>query len=211
MKLLLGDDHVMFLEALRAGLERRGHEVIGSCDDVDGLVDAVDRQRPDLCVLDVNFSGRSVLEAAAVIRERDPGIALVLLAGFAPPDVWTAFERGRVDAIVNKLCDISVLDRTLHRVMAGERLVERFRRPTQSLPDSRCAALSERELRVVGLLAQGASTSEMAAELDLSDQAARSLTRGVLRKLGVSSRNKAASLAVERFAQRDFLGAQARG
>ncbi len=210
MRLLLGDDHVMFLEALRDGLVRRGHEVIGSCEEVDGLVEAVDLHRPDLCVLDVNFAGRSVLEATAVIRERDPGVALVLLAGYAPSDVWAAFERGRVDAIVNKLCDISVLDRTLHRVMAGERLVERFRRPAPSPSDSRCAALTERELAVMGLLAQGASTSEMAAQLGLSDQAARSLTRTVLRKLGVTSRNKAASLAVERYGQREHLGVQAR-
>ncbi|WP_148615352.1 response regulator transcription factor [Nocardioides rubriscoriae] len=209
MKLLLGDDHVMFLEALREGLVRRGHEVVGSYDQLDHLVDAVAVERPDLCVLDVNFSGRSVLEAATTIRGRDPGIALVLLAGCAPPDVWRAFERGLVDGIVNKLCDISVLDRSLRRVRRGEKVVERFLRPapTSIAPDR--TLLTEREQAVVQLLAEGASNAEIAAELQVSEQSARTLTRAVLRKLGVTSRNKAARLAVDRSDDLEHVGLRA--
>jgi DNA-binding NarL/FixJ family response regulator len=197
MKLVLGDDHRMFLDALTTGLERRGHDVVGSSNHLDGLVELVERWDPDLCVLDVDFDGRSVIGVAAVIRNRKPDVSIVLLSGTATQETWLAFESGVVDGVVNKVCDLSVLNRTLERVRAGERVVERFARPARPRR-STCEAtrLSGRERAVMSLLVRGASTPQMAEELGVSTHTVRTHVQSLMRKLGVNSRTKAASKGV---------------
>lgn len=197
MRLALADDHRMFLDALCAGLAQRGYDVVGSSDQLDGLVDLVETRQPELCLFDVDFGGRTVFEAAATIRERNPGIALVLLTGGASPEVWSAFESRTVDGVVSKLCEISAVIRAIERVRAGERVVERFAVPArrgQSQPVN--TRLSGRERAIVDLLVRGASTEEMSAELEITTHTVRSHVQSVLHKLGVNSRAKAASLGV---------------
>lgn len=197
MRLLLGDDHRMFLEALSAGLEQRGHEVIGSVGQLDGLVEIVERQRPDLCILDVDFAGRSVLGSVAAIRSRAPNTVVVLLTAAVTADVWAAYEQGLVDGVVNKLCDIRVLIRAIERTRSGERVVERFERPRAG-PSRGVVAdrLSRQEHAVLDLLVRGASTEQIAVELGVSTHTVRSHIQGVFHKLGVNSRAKAARAAL---------------
>lgn len=195
MRLAIADDHRMFLDALSAGLVHRGYDVVGSSDDLEGLVDLVESRQPELCLFDVDFGGRSVFQPAATIRERNPGIALVLLTGAATPEVWSAFERRMVDGVVSKLCDISVVTRAIERVRAGERVVERFARPAgRTYSEPVATRLSGRERAIVQLLVRGASTEEMSVELGITTHTVRTHVQSVLRKLGVNSRAKAASL-----------------
>jgi DNA-binding NarL/FixJ family response regulator len=194
MRLVVADDHRMFLDALSAGLVMRGYDVVGTSDRLDGLVELVETWQPEMCLLDVDFGGRSVLETAATIRQRDPGIALVLLTGEATPDVWSAFDLRTVDAVLSKLCDISVVTRAIERVRAGERVVERFSRPARRrFTQPVGTRLSGRERAVVELLVRGASTEEMSAELGISTHTVRTHVQNVMRKLGVNSRAKVAS------------------
>ncbi len=193
MKLVLGDDHRMFLDALGAGLERRGHVVLGMAERLDGLVELVESTRPDLCILDNDFGGRSVVASVAAIRSRQPGVRVVLLAGAAPTEVWTAFDGRLVDGVVNKLCDVAVLNRSIERVCRGERVVERFEHPRlRARAGSAADQLSGQEREVVRLLIRGASTEQIAAELGVSTHTVRSHVQGVFQKLGVNSRAKAA-------------------
>ena len=199
MKLLLGDDHRMFLDALGAGLTRHGHDVVGVSHELDGLVELVLERQPDACVLDVDFAGRTVLDQARAIRTQAPQVSIVLLAGATSRAVWQSYEDRYVDGVVDKLCDLTVLDRALRRVRAGDRVVEGVVRP---LPRQRnhpgARSLSERERNVVSLLVAGLSTEQMAADLGVSNHTVRSHVQSVLLKYGVSSRAKVAALAVSR-------------
>ena len=196
MRLVLGDDHRMFLDALGAGLERRGHDVLGMTECLDGLVDLVARTQPDLCILDNDFGGRSVVTSVAAIRSRQPEVRTVLLAGSAPTEVWTAFDARLIDGVVNKLCDINVLNRAIESVLRGERVVERFDQPRlRSRSSSAADLLSGQEREVARLLIRGASTEQIAATLGVSTHTVRSHVQGVFQKLGVNSRAKAARVA----------------
>lgn len=195
MRLVLGDDHRMFLDALGAGLERRGHQVLGMTGTLDGLVELVERAQPDLCILDNDFGGRSVVTSVAAIRDRQPAVRVVLLAGAAPLEVWTAFDQRLIDGVVNKLCDVGVLSRSIERVRNGERVVERFEQPRlRSRSGSVADQLSGQEREIVRMLIRGASTDQMAAELGVSTHTVRSHVQGVFQKLGVNSRAKAAQV-----------------
>jgi two-component system nitrate/nitrite response regulator NarL len=198
MRLAVADDHRMFLDALCAGLVVQGHDVVGSSDQLEGLVDLVVGWQPDLCLFDVDFGGGSVMPTVGAIRERNPDIFVLLLTGAATPEVWSAYERRVVDGVVNKLCDLSLVSRAIDRVGAGERVVERFvpslrrRRP----PEPVAPSLSSRERAVMELLVGGASTLEMSVALGITTHTVRTHVQSVLRKLGVNSRAKAASLGV---------------
>lgn len=195
MRLVLGDDHRMFLDALGAGLSLRGHDVVGLSENVDHLVELVEREDPDLCIFDVDFGGRSVIASVATIRDRLPEVRIVLLAGTATPEVWTAYAEGKVDGLVNKLCDVTVLNSSIERVRAGERVIERFVPPAvRGRPTAGVDRLSSQERRVVRLLVSGASTAQIASELGVSTHTVRSHVQGVFQKLGVNSRAKVATV-----------------
>jgi len=199
MRLVLCDPHTMFMDALNAGLARRGHLVVADSDDPDEVVDLVVQHEPDVCVLDPGPDSGTVVETAAQVRERAPGVKVVLLTGEATEDVWLAFETGLVAGVVNKACDIGVLNRAIERVVAGERVLERFTRPAvaRTAGPPGLTRLSSRERAVVSLLVSGASTEEMASELGVSTQTVRTHVQSVLRKFCVNSRSRAVSIAVD--------------
>lgn len=195
MRLLLGDDHQMFLDLLGAGLRTRGHDVVAATARLDEIAGLVELHDPDLCLLDVDFGGRSVLPEVAAIRGRRPDLPIVLLSGSASGELRRAHDERLVQGAVDKLCDIVVLDRVIRRVLAGDRVVQRLDRPTPPIRTAtRADLLSGQERAIVALLVQGASTQQMADALGISPHTVRSHVRSVLQKLGVNSRAKAARL-----------------
>ena len=199
MRLVLGDDHGMFLEALRSALTFLGHEIVAVSQDAEQVVELVSRYQPDVCVLDVAFPASSGLEAAETIRLQEPGVNLLLLTGSATPAVWEAYDSFVVDGIVNKTCDIEVLDTAIRQVEKGERAVEGWtREPSRLHPaHTQLGRLTDRERQVLDFLVQGASTTKIATELGVSANTVRTHVQNVLHKLGVHGRGKAARLAVD--------------
>lgn len=195
MRLVLGDDHLMFLELLGAGLHSRGHDIVGATAHLDEIAALVELRAPDLCLLDVDFGGHSVLPEVAAIRGRRPDLPIVLLSGSAGAELRRAQDERLVNGAVDKMCDIVVLDRVIRRVLAGERVIQRLeRRTAPARTATTMDLLSGQERTIVLLLVQGASTQQMADDMGISPHTVRSHVRSVLRKLGVSSRTKAARL-----------------
>jgi DNA-binding NarL/FixJ family response regulator len=198
MSLVLCDDHDMFLEALVTALTRLGQEIDAVSQQPDQVVDLVVQHQPEVCVLDVMFAGFSGLDAAARIRDRAPEVKVLLLTGAATDEVWRAYDGRVVDGVVNKVCDIDVLQSSINRVADGERVVEGWsRQPAlESAPDWPAETLSEREQQVLDLLVQGATTEMIAVDLGVSTNTVRTHVQNLLRKLGVHGRAKAVSMAV---------------
>lgn len=200
MKLVLCDDHDMFLNALMTVLRGMGREIQAVSQDADQVVDLVVQYQPEVCVLDVKLPGRSGIDAAAQIRDRAPDVKLLLLTGAATEAVWNAYDCRVVDGVVNKVCAIEVLQTSISRVARGERVVEGWLRPpepTEPTDARHGGPLTDRERQVLELLADGASTQRIADELDVSGNTVRTHVQHLLRKLGVHHRGKAVSQAVE--------------
>ena len=103
MRLLVADDHDMFLEMLSAALRRRGHDVVGTTETLDDLVDLVATTDPELCLLDLWFGQETALATARRLREEHPGVRIVLLTGERPAEAVPVLEEGVVDAVAGKL------------------------------------------------------------------------------------------------------------
>jgi DNA-binding NarL/FixJ family response regulator len=196
MRLVLCDRQTMFVEALCVALTDLGHEVTAT-DQEDRLTELVSASRPEVCVVDTQRGNALALGAA--LREKLPDMRLLALVGSARPDVWAALDDGVLAGVVNKACDIVLVERAIRRVAEGQSVLEGFRRPVvvpQRKPER--SMLTDRERAVLMLLSQGASTEAMALELGVSPNTVRTHVQNVLHKTGVNGRRQAARLVWDR-------------
>jgi two-component system, NarL family, nitrate/nitrite response regulator NarL len=201
MRVILCDDHEMFLEALTSALSDLGHDVVAVSTDATEIVDLAVGRQPDLCVMDASISGRSALDVAARVRDRAPAVKVLLLTSSVTSEVWEAYDQDRVDGVVGKVCGIDLLQTSIIRLAKGDRVFEGWLREADAVDDRPAHSeqvLTDRERQVLELLADGATTSVMSAKLGISSHTVRTHVKHVLRKLGVHGRVEAANLVVAR-------------
>jgi DNA-binding NarL/FixJ family response regulator len=212
LRVLIADDHAPSRQDVREALER--DERFGVCAvaaDAAEAVQAAMRERPDVCLLDIRMPG-SGLAAAWEIAARLPEAKIVMLTvSDDDADLFAALRAG-ADGYLLKTMNLHRLPDALNGVHSGEaamppklvaRVIEYFHghepRWRQLVPDDNFGGrLTSREWEVLGLLAQGLSTSGIARRLVLSSSAVRVHIAAIVRKLGVSDR----AAAVDLFRQR---------
>lgn len=201
MLVVIGDEQIVFAELLGSVLTRRGWTVGAVSATAEGIVAAVDRLRPDLCLVDVD-SLASGPDLVNVVRSRGWRTKVIALSSDSSSEhAATTFKAG-ADGFVTKRGGIDDLLAVVDRVVVGERVVERAdrsrrRRCTEnSAAVAMAAYLTARERQCLTLLVDGAGTSRMAVEMNVTPLTVRSHIRSILAKLGVHSRLEAATLAV---------------
>jgi DNA-binding NarL/FixJ family response regulator len=198
MRLLVCDDHEMFLGALVEALDVLGHRVVGRTHDPSAVPALVCEHRPDVLILDVDIDGTSGVDVAGEVRALPFPTAVLLLTASTEDWVREAYDDGRVDGLVNKSSALHGLDGALTRVHRGERpLVAWPSGPPPSVGRTALDLLTQREREVLMLLLDGVSTAGMAERLHVSVNTVRSHVRNILRKLGVRHRTGAANAAFE--------------
>lgn len=216
-RVVIADDHVPTRAGVRDALERAGFVVCGEASDGPAAVDVALRERPDAVVLDVHMPGGGGIDAAEQIAMRLPGTAIAMLTVSADEeDLFAAIQAGAVGYLLKDV-DPQRLPFALDGVLAGEAAIPRplvgrivaelGERRRRRVPLARGGAeLTPREWEILELLHGGASTSDVAARLGVSQVTVRRHVSTVLRKLRVPDRRGA-------FALLDALrgGAAARG
>lgn len=115
---LLADDHAGIRGAIRADLEELGYDVCAEAGDAGGAVDGVARERPQLCLLDVDMPGGGI-EAARAISAQFPETRVVMLTiSRDRGDVTASLAAGAVGYVLKDV-DPSLLDRALHEALDG--------------------------------------------------------------------------------------------
>ena len=219
-RVLIADGNPATRTSLRRVLtEDARFEVCAESGDAAGAVAAAVRERPDICVLDVELPGGG-LSAAWEIGARLPRTKVVMLTG-SDAD-WHLFGalRAGVEGYLLKTAEFSHLPDLLAGVCAGEAAVDpafvarllrhfrtrepRWRRPVGSAaagprsagpghPPSN-ARLTSREWEVLQLLSEGLSTAQIADSLTITPSAVRAHITAIVRKLGVSDRAAAVEI-----------------
>lgn len=199
----LGDDHVLFLEALVPLLERRGITVVGVTNTLVDLRRLVQEKDPDLCLLDRHFDADQEKNGVADILDANPRTKVIMLT--ADPSGDTVFDALQSGALgyVHKTRGLEHLITAIDRVAAGELLIDvpsRWQDNRACVRGAETRRLAEhltgRERQCLALLVEGQGTDVMAKRLRVSTATVRSHVQAVLTKLGVHSRLEAASLAV---------------
>lgn len=199
MRILLADDSALLAEAFRALLERLGHEVLDPVNTADALVTRftelhTSRATPDLVITDVRMPPTmrdDGLLAAHRIRGMAAGQPVLVLSQYIADSYareLLTLPDGAVGYLlkdrVNRVADFA---RAVSTIQAGGTVidpdvVQHLLRAGSSPLDS----LSPREREVLGLMAQGRSNGEIAAELFLSDAAVGKHIGNIFARLGLT-------------------------
>ena len=198
MRLVLCDDNRILCEALGVALEARGHQIATATSAALGIA-AVERYRPDACLLDLRFSGApDGLDAARVICQRFPETAVLMLSGVADRSVVAEATRIGVAGFLRKDRSVDYIAKALDVIASGGEVFGPVKaRPVRSEGTSRRPArdLTAREQEVLRRIAAGQSTRQMSREMNLATSTLRTYVKNVLAKLGAHSRLEAAALA----------------
>lgn len=184
MRILLADDAALLREALRALLERLGHEVIATAEDANELLVVYDAlpSKPDLVITDVRMPPTRTddgLRAALTIRKQRPAQPILALSQYVADRYareLIALPEGAVGYLLKERVNrIGDFEHTLHSVAAGGTVIDsEVTRHLLRRDDSQLLGrLTEREHEVLTLMAEGASNREIAAHLFISDAAVR--------------------------------------
>src|ERR1700691_362950 len=199
---VLGDDHVVFLDALATVLSQHGHEVCGVARNATELVTLVQMHQPDLCLIDHNAPADGDAEIIGWVMEASKSTSvLVLSASPCGEAVGRALDAG-ASGYVHQSRGVGELVAAIERVLSGETVVDvpetaASRRPAEPNQALRMAAhLTSRERECLMMLVEGLDTAAMVDLLGVSRTTVRTHLQSVLTKLGVHSRLEAASFAV---------------
>ncbi|MDX6325008.1 MAG: hypothetical protein QOK15_1362 [Nocardioidaceae bacterium] len=196
MRLLLCDDHELFLGALAQAFSMRGHVVVAATTTSLEALDVAATEELDCCVLDLDLHGESGLTLAAELRRVNPRLPVVILSAASAAEAWSAYGVRGVQGMVSKECALDLLERTMRRVVGGERVIEGWAPVCTSSP-SQVESLTDREREVLMMLVDGKSTAAMSDALAVSVYTVRTHVQNVLRKLGVQHRTMAVQRAVD--------------
>jgi len=180
MRVALADDAVILREGLARLLQEAGFDVVGQAADADGLVELVERTRPDVAVIDIRMPPTHTdegLRAAKVIRERWPTIGLLILSQHVNARYALELLSGGTDGVgyllKERVADLNDLTTSINRigdggsvldpVVVGE-LVGRRRQAGNPLE-----YLTEREKEVLALIAEGRSNRAIAERLFVTE------------------------------------------
>jgi DNA-binding NarL/FixJ family response regulator len=209
IRVVLADDHAPTRAGIRAALEGRGFAIAAEVSSGDGAVEAALRERPDLCLLDIQMPGGGI-QAAAEIGLALPDTAIVMLTvSTAEDDLFAALRAGARGYLL-KDTDAERLPFALRAVVSGEtaiprtlvtRVIDEFTRRERPQRPRRLERegirLSEREGDVLGLLEEGLDTAEIGERLSISAVTVRRHVQSILKKLRVPDREAAVRLLAE--------------
>src|SRR6266702_2633814 len=182
LRVLVADDHLVFLEGIQALLKARGLNVVAQAADGATAVRLADERRPDVVVLDVVDAAREIDTAA-------PGIGLILLSGLTEERIVRDELRAGVRGFVVKTQAADELVEAIREVSRGGLYVSPG--PARAVVEACIAGatgpdtLSSREREVLRLVADRKTTKETAALLRLSVRTISAHRASIMRRLGI--------------------------
>jgi two-component system NarL family response regulator len=198
IRILTADDHPLVREGLSALINRQPDmKVVAEAGDGGEAVDQFFRCHPDVALIDLRMPRTDGLSAILTICRRAPGARVVVLTTFDDDeDIYRALRAGAKGYVLKDAPADYLLEciRTVHSGKSGiapavaAKLVDRMNRP----------GLSEREMEVLRLVADGKSNQDIGKLLQIGEGTVKVHVNRILGKLGVSNRTAAGVAALER-------------
>jgi NarL family two-component system response regulator LiaR len=213
VRIVLADDHPIVREGLHAVLETQADfEVIAECESGSEVLRVVAAQQPDIILLDLEMPVMDGVETIRRLHTLPQVPRIIVFTAFDNDErIIHAIQAG-ADGYLLKGAPREEIFKAIRLTMEGASLLQpviaskllrhvgqqqtRGARLTPSLPP--IEELTEREVEVLQLLAQGKPNKEIAAHLVISERTAKFHVSSVMSKLGATNRTEAVSLAVQR-------------
>ena len=188
IKLLIADDHTILRDGIVSLLQTEESFVVtGVASNGYEVMNLVNINDYDVCLLDINMPGLDGMEAAKLIREKKPGIKIIMLTTYNDREIISELIHIGVAGYLLKNSDKQELVEAVHKVMKGRHYfseeVENIilqglteKKSTEAMP------LTERELEVVQLLAKEYTNDKIAAKLQISYRTVETHRKNIMQK-----------------------------
>jgi DNA-binding NarL/FixJ family response regulator len=209
LRVLIADDHALFRRGLEMVLQKEQDiEVIGEAFDGQQAVERAMELMPDVVLMDVRMPRRTGIEATKRIKELLPHVKILVLTNSdEEADLYDSIKAGASGYLLKEISTEEVAE-AVRSVVAGHsrispamaaKLLNEFQAMTKRAEDRPPLApprLTDRELQVLRLVAQGMGNREIAQQLFISENTVKNHIRNILEKLQLHSRMEAVIYAV---------------
>lgn len=207
IRILIADDHPLFRDGMHGLLDSvPDTEVVGEATTGEEAITRARALQPDVILMDIKMPGINGIEATRTILASQPSIHILMITMLEDDESVFAAMRAGARGYVLKGANQAEILRAIHAVVNGEAIfgpgiakrvlgffaVARPATPTRALAD-----LSEREMELLALMAQGRSNQEIADQLGLTLKTVRNHASNIFSKLQVADRAQAVLRARE--------------
>ncbi len=202
IRIVLVDDHEMVRVGLKALLSGQpDFEVIGETGRGAEAVELVRRTQPDVALLDARLPDLPGPDVCRQLKEAFPSVKVMILTVYTDTDLLDASIKAGADGYVIKDVERFALEESIRAVHRGEtplspqvagQVLDQVR---HGVPDSQVARLTDRQVEILKLLAEGYSNREIATRVHLSENTVKTHLQSIFDELGVKNRVQAAIVA----------------
>ena len=202
--LLITDDHALVRQGIRAFLELQPDlTVIGEADSGEAAVRMAAELAPDVVLMDLVMPGIGGVEATRQLKQVSPHTQVIVLTSYHEDEyIFPALRAGALSYVLKDIGPDELAD-TVRKAARGEsmlhprvasRVVQELRGARRDTPNL-FTDLSDRELEVLRLIADGLTNAEIASKLVISEKTVKGHVSNILGKLHMMDRTQAAVLA----------------
>jgi DNA-binding NarL/FixJ family response regulator len=209
LKVLIVDDHALFRRGLQMVLEQESDiDVVGEAADGHEAVEKAQELMPDVVLMDVRMPKRTGIEATQEIRDLLPHAKILMLTiSDEEADLYDAIKAGASGYLLKEISIEEVAD-AIRSVWAGQsrispsmasKLLTEFAAMSKRTDEKRqvpAPRLTDREMEVLSLVAEGLNNREIGQRLFISENTVKNHIRNILEKLHLHSRMEAVVYAV---------------
>ncbi len=209
LRVMVVDDHALFRRGLEMVLQQEADiELVGEASDGAEAVERAQELMPDVVLMDVRMPKRSGIEAAGQIKDLLPHCKILMLTiSDEEADLYDAIKAGASGYLLKEIPIDEVAD-AIRSVWAGQsrispsmasKLLTEFAamsKAAEEQPQMPAPKLTDREMEVLRLVAQGLNNRDIAKQLFISENTVKNHIRNILEKLHLHSRMEAVVYAV---------------
>lgn len=207
LKILLVDDHEVVRLGLKALLSNYPKfEVVAEAGTAEEAVSRAMEYRPDVVVMDIRLPGKSGIQATREISKSLPETKVIILTSYAEDELlFDAIDAGAYGYVLKQIGSDDLVH-ALEAIGRGEALLDpsltqkvfkRVREASRKALDEAFASLTDQEVRILALIADGKTNKGIASNIFLSEKTVRNYVSSILSKLSVKTRAEAAVYAVK--------------
>jgi len=195
LRVAIADDDVLLRQGLAALLREGGYDVVGQATDAERLVELVRKEVPDIAIVDIRMPPTHTdegLQAAARIRERFPGVGVLVLSSYVEPayavELLSESAEGIGYLLKDRVADVDEFADAVRRVaQGGSALDPAVVRQLVGRPrgDDPIDQLTPREREVLSLMAEGRSNAGIALHMVVTERAVEKHVTSIFQKLGL--------------------------
>jgi DNA-binding NarL/FixJ family response regulator len=189
MRLLIADDHPVFLESLPLLVAKiPGYEVVGKMSNGREVLEFLRQSRVDMVLTDIQMPGMGGIELIGELRRLYPAVKVLMLTMLEDTETVRAAMKAGAAGYVLKSASLEVFSKALNTVAEGgtfygEELLKRLEERKEGAPDG----LTDRELEIVRLISAGLKSSEIAKRLFISVNTVDTHRKNIFSKTGVKN------------------------